>query len=113
MDEFGIRALGPTPRGCVDLIWKNTYGSRNGDIFDIEEGKAVFPIESSGRHRGARQPIESDVVEDVVSRKAFSLPVENARDELVTTYVVVEYPSCEADGRILNCVERLGLVFHL
>src|SRR5262245_32426141 len=107
MDEFGISPLGPTPRSGVDFVWQDAHRNRDGDIFDIEEGEAVFPIESSGRHRGAGQPIEGDVVEDVVAGEALRLTVEDARDELVTANVVIEYPCREADGRILNRIERL------
>src|SRR4030095_11868197 len=98
MDEFGISPLGPTSRGGIDFVREDAHGNRDGDIFDIKKGQVVFPIETSGRNRGARQPIESDVVEDVVSREAFSLPVEDVGNEFVTTYVVVEYPRREADG---------------
>ncbi len=83
MDELGIRPLCPTPRGCIDLVWKNAYGYGDGDVFRGEKGKLAFPIQTSRRDRRVRQPVERDVVEDVVSRKALSLTVEDARDERV------------------------------
>ena len=42
-----------------------------------------FPIEASRRDPRVRQPVERDVVEDVVSRQALLLAVEDARDELI------------------------------
>src|SRR5437899_9045003 len=97
MDEFGIGPLGPTLGSGIDFVWKYAHGNRNGNIFDIEKGQVVFPIESSGRNRGAGQPIKSDVVEEVVSGQTLGLTVEDAGDEFVTAYVVVEYPRREAD----------------
>ena len=70
MDEFGIRPLCPTPRGGVDLIWKDADGNRDGDVLRGEKGKLVFPIQTSRRDRRVRQPVEGDVVENVISRKA-------------------------------------------
>jgi hypothetical protein len=38
---------------------------------------------------GVRQPVHRDVVEDVVSREAFALSVEDAGNELITARVMV------------------------
>ena len=73
MDEFGVRPLCPTPRGGVDLIWKDADGNRDGDVLRGEKGKLVFPIQTSRRDRRVRQPVEGDVVENVISRKALGL----------------------------------------
>ena len=70
MDELGIRTLCPTPRGGVDLIWKDADGNRDGDVLRGEKGKLIFPIQTSRRDRRVRQPVEGDVVENVISRKA-------------------------------------------
>src|SRR6266516_3614586 len=87
-----------SPRGDIDLVGKDAHRNRDGDIFGIEKGQLVFPIKPCRRNRRARQPVERDIVEDVVSREALALSVEDARDELVTANVVVKYPRCEADG---------------
>src|SRR5436190_12313252 len=113
MDEFGIGPFRPTPRCGVNLVRKDADGNRDGHIFHIEKAEAVFPIEARRRNGRARQPIERDIIEDVVSGKTFGLSVEDTRDEFVTTYVVVENPCREADGRILNRVNSLRLVLHL
>src|ERR1700732_4566814 len=82
MDEFGVRPLCPTPRGDVDLIWKDADGNRDGDVLRGEKGKLVFPIQTSRRDRRVRQPVEGDVVENVISRKALGLAGKDARHEL-------------------------------
>jgi len=42
-------------------------------------------------------PGDGDVVQNVIAREAFALPVERACDEVVTQQVLVEEPSGEAD----------------
>src|SRR5271163_2260109 len=98
IDEFWIRPFRPAPRGRVDLVRKDAHGNGNGDVFDVEEGQLVFPIQTRRRDRCVRQPIERDVVEDVVSREAAGLRLsfEDACDELVTTDIVVKYPRRQA-----------------
>ena len=66
--------------------------------FGAKKAKLVFPIETSRRNRRVRQPVERDVVEDIVSRQALGLPVKDACDELVAARVVVEHPGGQADG---------------
>ncbi len=82
---------------CIDLVRKDAHGNRDGDAFRGEKGELVFPIETSRRDRRVRQPVERDVVEDVVSRQALGLTVEDACDERVTARVVVEHPGGQAD----------------
>src|ERR1700687_978241 len=113
MDEFGIRFLYPAPRSGVDLIGINADGNRNGDVLGGEKGKFVFRIQTSRRDRRVGEPVEGDVVEDVVSRKSLGLPGKDARQERLTGFVVVEYPGRQADGRVRNPVKRLRAVPHL
>src|SRR5438132_12388908 len=72
------------------------------DVLDVEKAlpcrRSVVPIEASRRDRRVRQPVHRDVLEDIVSREAFALSVEDARDQRVTARIVVEYPRCQADG---------------
>src|SRR5260221_3790396 len=68
MNEFGKRFLCPTPRGCIELIGKGAHGNRDGDVLRGEKGELVLPIETRRRDRRIRQPVERDVVEDIVSR---------------------------------------------
>src|SRR6185437_9054315 len=77
-----------------------------------EERKLAFPVETSRRYCSIRQPVERDVVEDVVTRESLGLTVEDARDERVAARVVVVHPGCESDGRIRESVKRLRAVRH-
>jgi hypothetical protein len=76
MDEVGIRPLRPTPRGWIELVRKDTHGYRDGDVFGVEIGELVFPIETSRRNRRVRQSCERDVVEEVVSCEAGGVPAK-------------------------------------
>ncbi len=67
MDELGIRLLGPTARSRIDLVWKDAHGDRDGDAFNVEKGQLVFPIETSRRDRGVRQPVGCDDVLDNIT----------------------------------------------
>src|SRR5713226_10604559 len=113
MDEIGVRSLYPTPRGGVDLIGINADGNRDGDVLRGEKGKLVFPIQTSRRDRRVGQPVEGDVVENVISGKALGLAGKDARHECLTGLVVVEHPGGQADGRVRNPVKRLWAVPHL
>ena len=70
MNEPGVRPSVQLSRGRVDLVGKGAYGDGNGDPFRGEKRQLAFPIEPRRRNRRVRQPVERDVVEDVVSRKA-------------------------------------------
>src|SRR5882672_3095666 len=113
MNEFGKSPLRPTPRGLVELVREGAYRNRDSNTLGGKKHKLVFPIQTSRRNGRARQPVERDVVEDVISRQALSLPVKDACDEFVTSNVVVYHPRCEADRRILERIQRLRPVVHL
>src|SRR4249919_680918 len=98
MDELGIRSLCPTPRHRVDLVWKDTHCNRDSDVLRGNETQLVLPIQARRGHRRVRQPVERDVVEDVVSRQAFGSTIKDACNELVAAYVMVKYPGGQADG---------------
>jgi hypothetical protein len=78
MDEFGIRPLGPTPRGLIELVRKGAHGNRDGDVFRAEKGELVFPIETGSGKRRVRQPSDRDVVEDIVPGEAGSFSGKDA-----------------------------------
>src|SRR5215213_9618094 len=69
VDEVRVGPLRPTPRGLILLAGKDAHGRRDGDTFGIEETALVFPIETRRRDPRVRQPIERDVVEDLVARQ--------------------------------------------
>src|ERR1043166_5655630 len=119
VDKVHIRFLGPALRRLINFLRKRAHGDRKLDASHVEETAAWrksmprVPVETGGRDRGIRQPIERDVVEHVVSRQSFRLTVENAGDHLVTTNVVIEYPARKADRRIDDSVQSLRTVIHL
>src|SRR3954470_22573271 len=97
MDELGVGLLCPTPRNLIEIVRKDAHRYRDGDTLRVEEAELVFPIETSRRDPRVRQPIERDVVEDVVSGKALGLTVEDACDERHAGRVVVDHPGGQAD----------------
>src|SRR6184192_3118292 len=113
-----IRALGPTLRGLIDLVRIRHHGYRDLNASGVEEAPLAAqllcaPIETRRGDCRVGQPIEGDVVEDVVARQALSPAVENAHDELFAARVVVGHPGRETDGGIGERVERLGAEPHL
>ena len=80
------------------VIGKDADSDRNLYLFRNKEGQLVFPVQTRRRHASVSQPVKRDVVENVVSRQALRLAVEDARDELITFYIVIDYPRGEADG---------------
>ena len=81
MDQLGIRPLRPAPRRRIDLVGKDAHGDWDLDASDIEEASARrylrgVPVEPSRRDRGVCQPVERDVLQDVVRRKAFVFPLK-------------------------------------
>src|SRR3954453_14817058 len=97
MDEVGIGLLRPMLRHLIELVRKDAHGYRDGDALRVEEAELVFPIKTSRRDPRVRQPVERDVVEDVISRKALGLSVEDACDERHAGRVVVDHPGGQAD----------------
>src|SRR5215470_19908025 len=71
VDELGIRLLSPPLRRLVDLFAESAHGDRDLDAPHIEEAAwrkimSVIPVEACGGDRGVRQPVERDVIEDIV-----------------------------------------------
>src|SRR5690349_14609162 len=72
-DHLGIRALRPAARRRINLVGKD--GDDNGNRYAscIEEATlggqlSRVPVETPRGDRSVRQPVERDVVEDVISR---------------------------------------------
>src|SRR5690606_29092800 len=108
-----VGLFGPTPRGRAYVVREHTHDGGDGDAFRCKESELVLPLEARRRNPGVRQPVERDVVENVVPREALGLTVEDACDQLIAPDIVVENPGREADGGIGNTVQRLRAVAHL
>lgn len=63
-----------------------------------EKGDLIVPIDAGRRNRRVRQPAQRDVVENIVSCKAFEVSVKDACDELVTARVVIKRPGRQPTG---------------
>ena len=113
VNKPGIRFRGPALRCGVDLIRKDADANRDGNVFRGKEVELVFPLQTSRRNRGVREPIERDIVEDVVSRKPLRLSGKHACDKRLAAGVVIEHPRGEADRGIFDPVQRLRTVRHL
>jgi hypothetical protein len=68
IDQLGIGTLRPTPRALNNLVREGAERDRDGDVFRCKEGELVLPVDTRRRDCRFGQPVERDVVEDVVSR---------------------------------------------
>src|SRR5262245_39481230 len=82
VDEVVVGLLDPVARGLEDLAGEHREGHRERDVRGrlLERSRdtpSVLPVQPRGRGRGVRQPVQRDVVEDVVPGEvARGLPVE-------------------------------------
>ena len=114
--EGGVGVFDPGTRGSDALAGELGESDRDRDrrlslSGGTIGGLSVFPVPPRRRGPGARQPVQGDVVEDVVSGQiARGLAVdEGARDLVVAVGVVVEHPGREGDRGIEQGVaDRLG-----
>ena len=68
INEFVVCLFCPTPRGLIVLAGKYAHGGQDRDVGGIVEIEFKLPIEASRGDGRIRQPIEREVVKDVVSR---------------------------------------------
>src|SRR3954463_10798294 len=67
MDEPGIRPLRPAPRRRDDVVGKNAYRNRDGDVLGAQVGlREPLPIKTRRGDGRVRQPEERGVVEHIV-----------------------------------------------
>src|SRR5262249_16525144 len=103
--EPGVDRLDPTARSSPDLAGERREADRNRDRRRGLTGRTgnrppKFPVRPGGRRAGAGQPVQRDIVEDVVPGEvADGLAVdERAGDLVVAVRVVVEHPGRQPDG---------------
>jgi hypothetical protein len=79
MEEvFGIRALGPAPRGLIELVREDADREGDRDGLGVEEVGLVLPVQAGRGNPGVRQPVERDVVEEVVpGQGALQVPLQD------------------------------------
>src|SRR5215218_6919181 len=98
VDEVGVRQLRPATRCLVLLARKDRDGNWDFDALCVEEPAPVLPVEARRRDAGVRQPVERDVVEDLVTRQlpgGALGPLERGNDRgsrLAVGIVVVQEP---------------------
>src|SRR5215203_4009865 len=104
VDEVGIRRLDPAAWGPEDLAGEGGEADRQRDLRRRLAGRkslgsSELPVPPGRRGPGARQPVQRDVVDDVVAREvARRLAFEKgAGDLLVAVGVVVEHPGRQGD----------------
>src|SRR5271154_5964849 len=121
VDEFVIRLLRLTSGSLIVLAGKDAHRSWGGDIGRVIKVEVKVPIEASRGNRRVRQPVECEVVEYIVSCQvacgvSINCAPEYCRSNrcrgLAITVTVVKEPSCQADGRIRQSVQRLRSSRH-
>src|SRR4029450_7838819 len=78
-DEVRIGLAGPALGRLVDFVAEGAHAGRQGHAARIEEaafGASRFPIEPGGRDRRVGEPVEGDIVEDIVAGQARLFSVE-------------------------------------
>src|SRR5215831_7362867 len=71
VDEVGVNLLGPATRRLEDLAGEHREGDRERDLRWRLPGRgsrtsSALPVHPRGGGRGAREPVQSDVVDDVI-----------------------------------------------
>src|SRR5579862_2396497 len=94
VNQFGIGFFRPAFWSRIDLIGEDADGDGDFDAAHIKEPATVrnlrgVPIEARRRDASVRQPVERDVVENVVARQTLGLSVEDSGDHLVTADVMI------------------------
>src|ERR1700722_5252068 len=112
IDQFGIRFFRPALRRCIDLVRKGAHANGDSHALDVEKTELILPIKARRGDSRLREPVQRDVIEHVVARKAAGVSEKGWGDHLVTVLVVIENPGSKANGRVRQCVERLGAVRH-
>ena len=105
VSEAGVDRLNPAARGSPDLARERREADGNRDrqrslAGHTGCGLSGLPVPPGGRGPGARQPVQRDVVDDVLPGEiARGLAVdERAGDLVVAVRVMIEQPGCEPDG---------------
>jgi MFS transporter, PHS family, inorganic phosphate transporter len=116
VDEVaGVGAFGPAARGPVELVREDADGVRDRDGLGVEEVRLVLPVQAGSGDPGVRQPVERDVVQEVVPGQG---AVQGARQDalhepgLAGAVAVVEHERREVDRGVGQAVQGLRAGGH-
>ena len=104
VDEVGVGLLCPAARRLILLAGKDGDGNRDGHALHVEKATFVLPVKARRRDPRVRQPVQRDVVEDLVTRqfargaRGSVQSRDDCRGGLAVGVVVVEKPGGQADG---------------
>jgi hypothetical protein len=105
--EVGVGVGDPAAWGAEDLVGEGGEADRQRDLGRSLAGRggtglglSAFPVLPGCRGAGAGQPVQRDVVQDVVPGEiARWLPIEEGMGDLVVAVgVVVQHPAGQGDG---------------
>jgi hypothetical protein len=69
VNQLRVSTLRPAARSRIDLLRKGAHGNGYADTLRGEERQLALPIEAGGGDRRVREPVKSDVVENIVARE--------------------------------------------
>src|SRR6516162_3201160 len=78
IDEVRIGFARPAFRRLINLVLERTDARRQRYPLRRKEGQLALPVQPRRRHRGVGQPVEGDVVQDIVACQALALPIEHS-----------------------------------
>ena len=119
IDQLGISLFGPAPLSLILFAGEDRHRHRNGDTLGVEKATLVLPIKTRRRDPRVRQPIQRDVIEDLIPRqftRGARGPVQSRDDRrrrLAASIIVVEKPGGQPDGLIRYSVQRLRARRHV
>ena len=93
----------PSSGRSEDLVREDRKGRGKRNLPLVDDAR-VLPVQPCGGGPGVGEPVEGDVVEDVVSCEACGATCEDARDQLVAARFVIDHPGSQADGGIGQAV---------
>jgi hypothetical protein len=85
----------------IELVGEDAYGERDRDVLGVEEVRLVLPVQAPRGNPGVRQPVQRDVVEEVIPGEgALQPPVQGLLDEpgLTRAVAVVKHERREVGG---------------
>ena len=66
VDELRVGSLRPAAWCLISLAREDAHRSRDRDVLYAEKADLVLPVKASRRNAAVRQPVQRDVVQDVV-----------------------------------------------